>query len=290
MMMRTSTGFILLLSPFCAAVAHAQLGLGPNDRYACANNSDIVVAAPKPGTPEIVNATIARFPNVGFRLCTDQYGPHYFMRVQQPTVNGACLFEEAEVFLPQDPNAAGVSRLEASPAGQPVRSQAPPKPWSLARNDGLQIRIVGRSDPTQFMLEAAGQCPKPDDPDYVMVHNVSAGVLKAFTRSWRELASAEDRFNTIVAQIAPATKCEFIAGGNQFMATRIRDRVLTSLRTALFVQHHRVVVQSIVSDGPFGFAATVEDRDDAKRMRYAVDFDIGDGGVRIECLRGVVIA
>ena len=272
------------------SVAQGQLGLGPNDRYACANSNDIVVAEPRPGIPEIVNATIARFPNVGFRLCTDPYGPHYFMRVVQPPVNGACIFEEAEVFLPQNQDAASVSLLESTPAGQPIRWQAPPKPWSIARTGGLQVTIVGRANPTQYMIEAAGQCPRPDDPDYIRVHDVSAGVLKAFTSAWRDVSSSEDRFNTVVAQMAPATKCEFIAAGNNVVAVRARERILTSLRTALFVRHHRVIVQSIVSDGPSGFAATVEDRDDARRMPYAVDFDVTDGGVRIDCLRGVVIA
>src|SRR5689334_12094678 len=124
---------IIFLAIFAGAVAHGQLGLGPNDRYACANESQTVVADRKPGIPEIVSATIERFPNVAFRLCTDQYGPHYFMRVQQPPVNGVCVFEEAEVFLPQDSNAASVSVLDGSPAGHAVRWYAPPKPWSIAR-------------------------------------------------------------------------------------------------------------------------------------------------------------
>jgi hypothetical protein len=274
------------LAVLCATAAVAQLGLGPNDRYACASPDDLIVAVPTAGAPALVNATLARFTNIAFRLCNDGYGAHYFLRAPEDPVNGVCIFYETEMFSPTDPKAVDANALDPNERNNRVRWFTPPKPWGGRRLGGQYPNIVGRHDPTEFMIEANGGCPALDDPDYVMVDNISAGIFKAVSHFWQGLASSQDRFNDALMKLAPALQCEM--SPNEFIANRLRDFALTALRTALFDQHHPLRISNIYLCGAHGYYAVIED---PMTMRfYSAKFDLGDGGLHLECLGGAYVA
>src|SRR5258708_39986186 len=114
---------ILALALVCTTAAFGQLVLGPNQRLLCL--SGMIVTAPTAGAPSLVNATLRRFPTLAFRLCDDEHGEHYFLRVPERPSEGVCKYYEKEVFAPVDPRIAGESELGTTAN---VRWDEPPAP------------------------------------------------------------------------------------------------------------------------------------------------------------------
>jgi hypothetical protein len=179
------------------AAAYAQaVDIFPNQRHLCYEASDLVTA-PNKSAPALVNETLNGFPSLAFRLCTDRWGTHYFLRAPEPVSDSVCSFFEKEVF---PPIASVASQTDTRASESAIKWSSPPPPWSVDAPTAVRGEL-----PVQFMaVQNSGTCPPLDSPGYVPVHNVSAEGFRTVDLFWRSLASSEMNFEVAVSRI---TEC-----------------------------------------------------------------------------------
>jgi hypothetical protein len=187
------------------ALRCADLRLPPN------NDRPAPVAADLPGDGK----------RLAFRTCRDWDGnTHYFLREPRPNRAGVCRSVEREIF-PGSARDTVRATLSYDPAA-PVFALAgwkdtPPAAWAKA----------GHSNPVQeFGLVADADCPSGNDPNYVLMFNVSDAVFKSFNTAWDELSRSPDVLRAAVYQFRPVKDAASNAGR---MTRRFNDFFITGV-------------------------------------------------------------
>jgi hypothetical protein len=236
-----------------------------------------VLTAPTPGALPLVNETLTRFPNIAFRICDDQNGTHYHVRAPAEPVDGVCIFRQSEV----EPDRADAPVLD--PGDQNYRNfwYTPPRPWILVRS---------WQSASEFMQLSNGECPALNDPNHVLVRNVSPGTFKAANALLTRLFSSQADFD---AATTDRTRCNPPQGSSPALENRMRqsrDGSIAGLRASLFDRHQPYKIVSIAffgTSGLFsGFEIYIEATGVADTIRtspYRAIVDFADGELRVKC-------
>jgi hypothetical protein len=275
--MRVAVAAALVLA-FLAGSASAQIGFPPGTRFVC--NGGEVVTRPRAGVPSLVNATLVAFPQLAFRLCSDDWGMHYFLRAPERDDSGVCTFFEAEVFAPPDPRGADVSSLERNDLRRIVHWYTPPAPWSTVRSDRSDPVVVGQETPVQFMMEiSTGQCRTLDSSEYVLVDGVSSQTFRSIGQLLRSAMYSEAFFDAAVRGLSPEGCIDNI--GSAAIRTRLAADALSDLRTASVVERHPIRMVRLVQRDT-AYEALLEDR--TTRSGFAVGIGVVLGKPALACI------
>src|SRR5262249_49279182 len=151
---------------------------------------------PSPNAPPLVNATLAKFPNIAFHWCDyGESGHSYYMRTSEAAIDGVCLVHGVAVFSNVDPDGQDVRVVNSNPSDFEVHWFSPPSPWSLRVGAPRNSPIRGFHN--IMMALKSGECPTLEGvfDHYTWVTDISPQMFKTILRGWDQLSSSENSFD-----------------------------------------------------------------------------------------------
>ena len=156
------------------------------------SGSPALYSAESSDAPAIVASAVAKSRLV-FRTCLDgSKNTHYFVRELRRQHAGVCRAYEEEVFpapthrmwitMPYSPETVTLDGWSTEPPGE----------WK-ALGYATQFRDLGLQ-PKELGFATDDACPDPSDRRYIIVSNVSDGVLESFDHLWRRTTASPDAF------------------------------------------------------------------------------------------------
>jgi len=272
---------------FAAAVlavapgAHAQNLGNPFYPNRCWDTVD-TFAHPDAAAPQLVNATLARFPGLGFHVCKDRAGgTHYRILMPELGRRGVCVLREVEVFAPRDPATIGTDALDPRQTADDIHWGNPPSPWKtmpFAGQKGESTRIDGVNFPSeerQQMARAHAGCPAADSRAFVYTDNISETDFAAIAHYWSKITSSPRVFASVLNRLGDAGQCaDPLSGhirGRMWPQSRIqlRDWVLNGHAVQLTGLGHRDrdYTAGIGLNGSAQFTAAFVQEDGAFRLK-----------------------
>lgn len=250
--------------------ATAQIGYDINVCYQRSKE----ITAPRADAPALVNETLQRFPMLAFRVCSDRWGEHYYLRTPEPVANGVCMFREREVFPAVDPNAGSTQPLAGNAPGFSPTYEKPPYPWGT---NGLERDY-------QFMAVQQTACPPLEAQRYAAVYDIAAAEFMRLRDAWLSLARSEDAFDSVVSNL-PQSCDRIMAGFPPTIQKRMYDKLVASFHSFLFDPATSLNVSLIKKVGDAYDVHVTSVRDPWFALR------IGDvsGTLRITCLEGLYV-
>lgn len=275
---------ILLLAVCFGVFAHvptgaAQVGYDVNKRYVCFEGSR-ELTAPGPNAPRLVNATLDRFPMLAFRLCSDKWGQHYFLRTAQPIADGVCAFDEREVFPGVEPDDSGAEALAANAPGFVPTLAQPPQPW----------RTVGplAEYRASFMTAQQAGCPSLQSRNYASVANLTPAEFVSLRSTWLALGQSEEIFASALAGLPQ--DCGIMPGFPPELQQRTYDRLRASLHAFLFDPGASLYVTRITRRANSYDVAVTERADPGHLADFVLTIEDSGGTLRLTCLGALYVA
>lgn len=241
-----------------------------------------LVARPDDGAPRLVNATLARFPALGFRMCKDSKGGwHYHMLVREMRPNGICVMRETEVFAP----AMGEDALDQKESADAIDLKHPPAPWSVtpfADQKSEATRIDGTRFPASvdtFMAPFVSACPAVDSRLFVRAGELSEADFEKIEVYWANTTSSPEAFEAVLAHLESDAKCEGMDPPNTAREFKFSQAHIQKA----FHDGREVRISSIgYANRAYG-AILVTDKGD----EFTVSFVREDGAFRLACVGAV---
>jgi hypothetical protein len=217
-------------------------------------------------TPSIVADSFAKQDRpIVFRTCRDlEQNDHYYFRVTYPKLDGVCRVLDHEVF-------PGSSNDEyMAPLGS--RNIFTIKGWKAWPPDEWTLKHYTRAENVLGFV-SSGDCPLGNDPRYMLLVNVTDGMLKSFQQTWDRVTASPEVLTKTFSDVPTASG--FLGKIDTKPSQALHDR----LRDAVFVKHEKL---STIQCRVEGCAAALGS--------VWVDFDVGPSGIVFTMVRPIIVS
>jgi hypothetical protein len=96
----------------------------------------------------------------------------------------------------------------------------------VKEKDSLELMRWEGSEPgfpSVLMMIADEQCPRQDDPRYLVTENVTAGTFKAVVRFWEKVSSSEEGHRILLTALREVHKSKGFCGGLERFESDLRN-------------------------------------------------------------------